>query len=679
MAVKAAEPLSSESIEQLRGVSNAIRILAMDAVQKANSGHPGMPMGMADVASVLWCRYLKHNPRNPRWADRDRFVLSAGHGSMLLYSLLYLTGYDVSLEDLKQFRQWGSKTPGHPEYGHTPGVEVTTGPLGQGISAAVGMALAERILAQTYNQPDLTLFDHFTYVIASDGDLMEGISHEACALAGHWALGKLIVLYDDNHITIDGSTDLAFSEDVLKRFEAYGWHTQHVDGHDMAAVDQALQLARAERERPSIIACRTIIGFGSPNRAGTSKAHGEPLGEEEVKLARKQLGLEDYPPFYVPEEVLAFTRQAVERGKLWEAAWEARWQQYQQRYPEAARELATRLEGKLPEGWDAPLPPFPVDKPLATRAASGATLEALVPRIPALIGGSADLTGSNNTKTSSQKPITAQDATGGYIHFGVREHGMGAILNGLALHGGFIPYGGTFLVFSDYMRASVRLAAMMGLRLVYVFTHDSIGLGEDGPTHQPIEQLMSLRLMPNLWVIRPSDATETAEAWKAALQHTEGPTALALTRQKLPVLDRQALGLAPADRLHRGAYVLVEASNPKAVILATGSEVHIALEAFRLLAKEGIAARVVSMPCWELFELQSEDYRQTVLPPALKIRVAIEAGVPLGWQKYVGESGRIIGVNRFGASAPYQEIYRHLGLTAQAVADTVKELVATHF
>ncbi len=667
--------LSTEALTQLRGVSNAIRILAMDAVQKANSGHPGMPMGMADVASVLWCRYLKHNPRDPHWIDRDRFVLSAGHGSMLLYSLLYLTGYQVSLEDLKQFRQWGSKTPGHPEYGHTPGVEVTTGPLGQGISAAVGMALAERILAQTYNRPDLPLFDHYTYVIASDGDLMEGISHEACALAAHLALGKLIVLYDDNSITIDGKTELAFSEDVLKRFEAYGWHTQRVDGHDMVAVDRAIEQARSRDDRPSIIACRTIIGFGSPNRAGTSRAHGEPLGEEEVQLARRQLGLSDYPPFYVPEEVLSFARQAVERGKAWQAAWEERWQQYRQRFPEAARELSDRLAGQLPEGWEAALPDFALDKPLATRAASGATLEVLVPRIPALIGGSADLTPSNNTRTGSQKAITAEDVTGRYIHYGVREHGMGAIMNGLALHGGFIPYAGTFLVFSDYMRASVRLAAMMGLRVIYVFTHDSIGLGEDGPTHQPVEHVMSLRLIPNLWVIRPCDAGETAQAWRVALQHTDGPTALALTRQKLPVLDRKGAGMAPAENLQKGAYVLVDADNPQALILATGSEVHIALEAFHILRKEGIAVRVVSMPCWELFELQPETYRKEVLPPQIRARVAIEAGVPLGWQKYVGEKGCIIGLNRFGASAPYQEIYRHLGLTAGAVVEAVRSLL----
>ena len=667
--------LSTEALTQLRGVSNAIRILAMDAVQKANSGHPGMPMGMADVASVLWCRYLKHNPRDPHWIDRDRFVLSAGHGSMLLYSLLYLTGYQVSLEDLKQFRQWGSKTPGHPEYGHTPGVEVTTGPLGQGISAAVGMALAERILAQTYNRPDLPLFDHYTYVIASDGDLMEGISHEACALAAHLALGKLIVLYDDNSITIDGKTELAFSEDVLKRFEAYGWHTQRVDGHDMVAVDRAIEQARSRDDRPSIIACRTIIGFGSPNRAGTSRAHGEPLGEEEVQLARRQLGLSDYPPFYVPEEVLSFARQAVERGKAWQAAWEERWQQYRQRFPETARELSDRLAGQLPEGWEAALPDFALDKPLATRAASGATLEVLVPRIPALIGGSADLTPSNNTRTGSQKAITAQDVTGRYIHYGVQEHGMGAIMNGLALHGGFIPYAGTFLVFSDYMRASVRLAAMMGLRVIYVFTHDSIGLGEDGPTHQPVEHVMSLRLIPNLWVIRPCDAGETAQAWRVALQHTDGPTALALTRQKLPVLDRKGAGMAPAENLQKGAYVLVDADNPQALILATGSEVHIALEAFHILRKEGIAVRVVSMPCWELFELQPETYRKEVLPPQIRARVAIEAGVLLGWQKYVGEKGCIIGLNRFGASAPYQEIYRHLGLTAGAVVEAVRSLL----
>ncbi|MCD6554009.1 MAG: transketolase [Anaerolineae bacterium] len=648
---------------------NTIRTLAMDGVQKANSGHPGMPMGTADMAYVLWTQFLKHNPANPAWSDRDRFILSAGHGSMLLYSLLHLTGYDLPLDELKNFRQWGSRTPGHPEYGLTPGVEMTTGPLGQGFATGVGMAIAERFLAAHFNRPGHTIVDHFTYAIVSDGDLMEGISHEAASLAGHLRLGKLIYLYDDNGITIEGSTDLAFSEDVAARFRAYGWHVQQVDGYDLAAIAGAIRAAQAETMRPSLIIARTHIGFGSPHKQDTAGVHGSPLGEEELRLTKQNLGWPVEPPFYIPDQALAHFRQAVERGRDRETDWQTRFAAYAAAYPELAAEWEMAMSGELPPGWDADLPVFkPEDGPVATRVASGKVLNALAPRLPTLIGGSADLASSNKTYLNGQGDFEADTPGGRNLHFGVREHAMGAILNGLTLHGGVITYGGTFLVFSDYMRPAIRLAAMMELPVIYVFTHDSIGIGEDGPTHQPIEQLAALRAIPGLTVIRPADANETVEAWRVALTHRDGPVALALTRQKLPTLDRARL--APADGLARGAYILAEAENgqPEVIIIATGSEVHVALAAQELLAQRGIAARVVNMPSWELFERQPRDYRESVLPPAITARLAVEAGVAQGWHRYVGPAGDVVSIERFGASAPYKVLWEKFGFTAENVA-----------
>jgi len=648
---------------------NTIRTLAMDGVQKANSGHPGMPMGTADMAYVLWTQFLKHNPANPAWPDRDRFILSAGHGSMLLYSLLHLTGYDLPLDELKNFRQWGSRTPGHPEYGLTPGVEMTTGPLGQGFATGVGMAIAERFLAAHFNRPGHTIVDHFTYAIVSDGDLMEGISHEAASLAGHLRLGKLIYLYDDNGITIEGSTDLAFSEDVAARFRAYGWHVQQVDGYDLAAIAGAIRAAQAETMRPSLIIARTHIGFGSPHKQDTAGVHGSPLGEEELRLTKQNLGWPVEPPFYIPDQALARFRQAVERGRDWETDWQTRFAAYAAAYPELAAEWEMAMSGELPPGWDADLPVFkPEDGPVATRVASGKALNALAPRLPTLIGGSADLASSNKTYLNGQGDFEADTPGGRNLHFGVREHAMGAILNGLTLHGGVITYGGTFLVFSDYMRPAIRLAAMMELPVIYVFTHDSIGIGEDGPTHQPIEQLAALRAIPGLTVIRPADANETVEAWRVALTHRDGPVALALTRQKLPTLDRARL--ASADGLARGAYILAEAENgqPEVIIIATGSEVHVALAAQELLAQRGVAARVVNMPSWELFERQPRDYRHAVLPPAITARLAVEAGVAQGWHRYVGPAGDVVSIERFGASAPYKVLWEKFGFTAENVA-----------
>ena len=647
---------------------NTIRTLAMDGVQKANSGHPGMPMGTADMAYVLWTQFLKHNPANPAWPDRDRFILSAGHGSMLLYSLLHLTGYDLPLDELKNFRQWGSRTPGHPEYGLTPGVEMTTGPLGQGFATGVGMAIAERFLAAHFNRPGHTIVDHFTYAIASDGDLMEGISHEAASLAGHLRLGKLIYLYDDNRITIEGSTDLAFTEDVAARFRAYGWHVQQVDGYDLAAIASAIRAAQAETTRPSLIIARTHIGFGSPHKQDTAGVHGSPLGEEELRLTKQNLGWPVEPPFHIPDQALAHFRQAVERGRDWETDWQTRFAAYAAAYPDLAAEWEMAMGGELPSGWDADLPIFkPEDGPIATRVASGKVLNALAPRLPTLIGGSADLASSNKTYLNGQGDFEADTPGGRNLHFGVREHAMGAILNGLALHGGVIPYGGTFLVFSDYMRPAIRLAAMMELPVIYVFTHDSIGIGEDGPTHQPIEQLAALRAIPGLTVIRPADANETIEAWRVALTHRDGPVALALTRQKLPTLDRAQL--APADGLARGAYILAEAENgrPEVIIIATGSEVHVALAARELLAQRDVAARVVNMPSWELFERQPRDYRHAVLPPAITARLAVEAGVAQGWHRYVGPAGDVVSIERFGASAPYKVLWEKFGFTAENV------------
>jgi transketolase len=657
-----------------RLTADTIRGLAMDAVQKANSGHPGMPMGMADAAVVLWAHFLKHNPADPLWPDRDRFILSAGHGSMLLYSLLHLSGYNLPLGQLQAFRQWGSQTPGHPEYGLTPGIETTTGPLGQGITNAVGMAIAERSLAARFNRHGFEIVNHCTYVIASDGDLMEGISHESCSLAGHLGLGKLIVLYDDNGISIDGPTSLSFSEDVLGRFAAYGWHVQRIDGHDTTAVEAALVSARAETERPSLIACKTHIGFGSPNRQDTHKAHGEPLGVDEVRLTKEKLGWRIDEQFWVPDEAREFMQESAAIGAAQQEEWEELCAAYRQAYPELAAAFDCVLGGDLPEGWDSNLPVFPGTKPIATRAASGAGLDAIAPHLPALLGGSADLTPSNNTLPKGEHDLTREDFTGRYLHFGVREHGMGGILNGLALHGGVRPYAGTFLIFSDYMRPAIRLAALMELPVIFVFTHDSIGLGEDGPTHQPIEQITSLRLIPNLAVFRPADATETVGAWRAALGRRHAPSALVLTRQALPVIDRTCH--APAQGVARGAYILRDADHPEVILIGTGSEVHLALAAQEILAAQKVKARVVSMPCWELFDEQPDAYREAVLPSSLRARVAVEAGTTLAWGRYVGLDGAVVGLDRFGASAPYQVLYQELGITAEAVAEAARRVLS---
>jgi transketolase len=666
--------IATERARLRRLAADTIRGLAMDAVQKANSGHPGMPMGMADAAVVLWTQFLKHNPANPQWPDRDRFVLSAGHGSMLLYSLLHLTGYDLPLSQLQQFRQWGSRTPGHPEHGLTSGVETTTGPLGQGISNAVGMALAERWLGAHFNRPGMEIVNHYTYVIASDGDLMEGISHESSSLAGHLGLGKLIVLYDNNGITIDGPTSLAFTEDVLARFVAYGWHTQRVDGHDSQAVEQAISNAHAEVDRPSLIACKTHIGFGSPHRQDSNKAHGEPLGVEEVRLTKQNLGMPMDEQFFVPEEARTFMQQSAAAGKAREKEWRETLAAYGKAYPELAAAFDNAWRGELPKGWDSDLPDFTGAKPMATRAASGAVLDAIAPKIPSLLGGSADLTPSNNTLPKNAREVTRDDFTGEYLHFGVREHAMASMMNGLALHGGVRPYGGTFLIFSDYMRPAIRLAALMELPVIFVFTHDSIGLGEDGPTHQPVEQISSLRLIPHLAVFRPADATETVEAWRFALGRSHGPTALVLSRQALPVIDRTRC--APAKAAGRGAYILCGPDDPEVVLLATGSEVQLALAAEEMLTAEKIKVRVVSMPCWELFDEQPKEYREAVLPAKVRARVAVEAGATLAWARYVGLDGEAVGLDHFGASAPQAVLYREFGITAEAVAEAARRVLS---
>ncbi len=670
---------------------NTIRFLSVDAVQKANSGHPGLPMGAADMAYVLWTRHLKHNPSHPEWPDRDRFVLSAGHGSMLLYALLHLTGYDVPLSEIKSFRQWGSKTPGHPENILTPGVEVTTGPLGQGISHAVGMAIAEAHLGAVYNRPGHSVVNHHTYVIASDGDLMEGVSAEASALAGHLGLGKLIVLFDDNRVSLASATSLTFHEDVAKRYDAYGWHVQRVeDGNDVEAINAALSAARAETSRPSLIMVRTILGYGSPNKQGTFQAHGAPLGPEEVLAAKENLGWPSEPNFYIPDGVLANFRQAVVRGKQVEQEWEAGLAQYQADYPELAAQFKRAAASELPEGWEEGLPTFVDAKPIATRKASGAVLQALAEAIPELMGGSADLNPSTFTalpglgdfQPADWDPADKQGATGGEwdyggrnLHFGVREHAMGAIAGGMALHGGLIPFTATFLVFADYMRPPMRLAALGEARVIYVFTHDSIAVGEDGPTHQPIEQIMNLRAVPNLTVIRPADATETTEAWKAALRKRTGPTALVFSRQNLPVIDRREY--PEAENLQRGAYVLwqAEEGRPEVILIATGSEVQLALQAGELLAEEGINARVVSMPSWELFDQQPEEYHESVLPADVRARVAVEAGAALGWEHYVGLDGMVVGMHHFGASAPGEVVLEEFGFTAENVAAQARALL----
>ncbi len=655
---------------------NNLRMLSVDMVEKAKSGHPGMPMGAAAMAFVLWTKFLRHNPGNPAWPNRDRFVLSAGHGSALLYSLLHLTGYDLPLEELKNFRQWGSKTPGHPEFGHTTGVEVTTGPLGQGISNAVGMAIAERHLASYFNRPGYEIMDHYTYVIASDGDLMEGVSHEAASLAGHLKLGRLICLYDDNHITIEGPTEITFTEDRAKRFEAYEWHVQRIsDGNDTEALAAAIRAAQAEKEKPSIIMVRTHIGYGCPHKQDSSTAHGSPLGAEEIKLTRENLGWPQ-TPFYINEQAVAYFRRALKNGKSFESEWQGLFDAYAAANPSMAETYRQWMNGLLPADWDRDIPVFPADeKGMASRAASGKVLNAVAGALPNLIGGSADLAPSTETLIKSSDDFTPGNYAGRNLRFGVREHAMGSILNGMSLHSGVIPYGATFLVFADYMRPPIRLAAMMGRDVIYIFTHDSIGVGEDGPTHQPVEHLAVLRAIPGLTVIRPADANETAEAWRCALGKIKGPTAMILTRQNLPTLDRQKL--SPAAGLARGAYILAEAGKdePDVILIASGSEVHLALEAAEILLGKGVAPRVVSMPSWEMFEAQPEEYRNKVLPPQVTVRVAIEAGITQGWHRYVGVRGKIIGIDHFGASAPAPTLFEEFGFAADNVVDTVMQLL----
>ncbi len=656
---------------------NTLRFLAVDAVQKAKSGHPGMPMGAATMAYVLWDRFLKHNPENPNWIDRDRFILSAGHASAMLYSLLYLTGYSLPLEEIKNFRQWGSSTPGHPEYGFDTGVDVTTGPLGQGFANGVGMAITERWLAEHYNRPEHKVIDHYTYAICSDGDMMEGVSSEAASLAGTLKLGKLIYLYDDNNISIEGNTDITFTEDVAQRFKGYGWHViGPIDGMNITAVDSAIRIAQSEKSRPSLIICRTVIGYGSPNKAGTGSAHGEPLGEEEVALAKKQLGWHYEEPFTIPQEALNHFHRAKERGRQQQAEWQNKMKAYSNAYPDAARQLELDLSGDLPVGWDSDLDSLflPEDKPIATREDSGRIMNIISPRLHSLVGGSADLAPSTKTILKEKGHFGIENYRGHNLHFGVREHAMGCIAGGMARHGGIIPYTATFLIFYDYMRPPVRLAAMMRQRVIYIFTHDSVGLGEDGPTHQPVEHLAGMRAIPNLTVIRPADATETVEAWKIALENRLGPTALIFTRQKLPVMDRKEL--APASGVQHGGYVLWQASpSPQVILIGTGSELHIALEAGKILQKKGIAASVVSLASWDLFDAQPEEYRKSVLPPDIKVRVSIEAAATLGWKKYAGDAGVAIGIDRFGASAPYKTIYEKFGLTAKHMVDEVEKIL----
>ena len=657
---------------------NTIRTLSIDAVQKANSGHPGAPMGAGLITYVLWDRFLRHNPTDPAWPDRDRFVLSAGHASMLLYSLLHLTGYaGITMDDIKNFRQWQSPTAGHPERGLIPGIETTTGPLGQGFAASVGMALAERFLGATFNRPGCEIVDHNTYVLASDGDLMEGISHEAASFAGHQKLGKLICLYDANLISLDGPTALSFTEDVGTRFEAYDWHVQRIDGMDTAQVASAIRAAQADLERPSIIIAHTHIGYGSPNKQDSSKAHGSPLGEEEVRLTKRAYGWPEDKQFYVPDEALGHFREALARGAGWQRDWESRFEAYAKAHAAEAAAFRRALAGELPDGWDAVLPSYtPDDKPIATRVASGQALNALAGSLPLLVGGSADLGDSNNTEMQGQGVMAAETPAGRNIYFGVREHGMGAALNGMDAHGGVIPYGGTFMVFSDYNRPAIRLAALSGFRSIFVFTHDSVAVGEDGPTHQPVEHLAALRAMPKLTVIRPADPNETAMAWKLAIGN-HGPTALALTRQAVPNLPGTANG--GARGLLRGAYVVSEApgsGRPDAIIIASGSEVGLAVDAQKLLEQRGVRARVVSMPCWSLFEAQDGVYRDEVLPPDVKTRVSVEAGVTLGWRRWVGDDGDCIGIDgRFGASAPAKTLLEQLGFTAENVAERTLAVV----
>lgn len=656
---------------------NTIRLLAVDMVERAKSGHPGAPMGQAAMAYTLWQYFLKHNPQDPQWPDRDRFVLSCGHASALLYALLHLTGYDLPLEELQRFRKRQSKTPGHPEYGLTPGVETTTGPLGQGFAHAVGMAIAERWLASHYNRPQYEVINHHTYVIASDGDMMEGISHEAASLAGALGLGKLICLYDDNGISIEGDTDITFTEDVGQRFLSYGWQViGPIDGMAVGSVASALEEARAATDRPSFIICKTIIGYGSPHKQGSAAAHGEPLGEEEVILTKRNLGWPYTAPFTIPPAVLHHMRQGLEKGRRLQEEWEACVATYSQVYPQEYAQLKLDLEGRLPRGWDESLEKLfnTEHKSMATREASGEVLNTLSRRIHALAGGSADLAPSTKTVLKGEGDFCPKDYSGHNLHFGVREHAMAAVATGMAVHRGIIPYTATFLVFYDYMRPAVRLASMMKQQVVFIFTHDSVGLGEDGPTHQPVEQLMGLRSLPHLMLIRPADATETTVAWQIALERRDGPTALALTRQKVPILNRELL--APAGGVRRGAYILWEASaSPRLIIIATGSEVHLALAAAKRLEAMGVSVRVVSMPSWELFDQQPEAYRDEILPPTIAARISIEAGVTLGWERYIGPRGIAIGINSFGISAPYEDVYEYFGLTLEHVVEVALSLL----
>ena len=657
---------------------NTLRFLAVDMVQKANSGHPGLPMGSAAMAYALWDRSLKFNPRDPLWPDRDRFILSAGHGCALLYALLHVTGFDLPLEELKRFRQWGSRTPGHPEYRNTPGVEATTGPLGQGLADGVGMAIAEVALAARFNRPGHTIVDHYTYVLVSDGDLEEGISSEAGSDAGHLRLGKLIVLYADNHITIEGSTELAFTEDRMARFAAFGWHVQRVErSNDVEAVASALKAAREERDRPSLIMVRTHIGFGSPHKQDTAAAHGEPLGLEEVRLTKEGLGWPVSPTFHIPEEALEHFRGAVARGSTAQADWELRLKAFAKEHPDLAAEFERVTRGQLPKGWDSDLPTFAAaEGPIATRIASGKTIEVLGARLPEMMGGSADLDPSTHTHISGAGNFEPENWAGRNMHFGIREHAMGAILNGMALHRGLIPYGGTFLIFSDYMRPPMRLAAMNGLPVIYVFTHDSIAMGEDGPTHQPVEQLVGLRSIPGMVVLRPADANETVAAWRIAIEREEGPVALVLTRQGLPVLDLGHYPGIPAG-VPLGGYVLADpapSTRPDIVLIATGSEVHLALEGRERLASDGVYARVVSMPSTNLFSMQPQNYRHTVLPPGIPLLV-IEAGASLGWRSYVGPQIAVIGVDSFGASAPGPVVMEHYGFTVENVCKQAHQVI----
>lgn len=654
-------------------IANTIRGLSVDGVAAANSGHPGMPLGMADVCAVLWSEHMNFNPKNPKWLNRDRFILSAGHGSMLIYSLLHLYGYDLSMDDLKEFRQWGSKTPGHPENFVTAGVETTTGPLGQGVANAVGFALAEASLAARYNREGSEIIDHYTYVVAGDGCLQEGISHEACSFAGHNKLGKLIMLYDSNNITIDGPTHISFTEDTRKRFEAYGWQVLEIDGHDYDQINAAIAEAKKEKSKPSIIICKTIIGFGSPNRAGTSKAHGEPFPAEEIELMKEKLGLPKDKSFFIPNEISDLRAKTQEKGENLENKWNELWENYKNKNQEAAKELENSIKGEISkEALD--IPQFSSEKAIATRSASGTVLNHIAKYIPQLMGGSADLTPSNNTLPAGEESFSPENPKGRYIRYGVREHGMAAIMNGMALHGGVLPYSGTFFVFSDYMRPAMRMSALMEQQVVYVLTHDSIGLGEDGPTHQPEAHLWAYRMIPNMTVIRPMDANETAEAWKSALKNKKGPTCLVLTRQNLPVYDRAGLGWAKSEEAQKGGYVLCEDKDFEAIIIATGSEVELAVEAKAKLNEQGVKVRIVSMPSTNIFDEQPQEYKESVLPKNILKRVAVEAGVTLGWYKYVGLEGRVIGLDRFGASAPYKTLYKEFGITTDAIVEAVNSL-----